>query len=119
VVPVPSGKRLFKILDFCGFIVLHIQIVVDCACFGGGDARNQKDKATSIAIIGISFFPVLLTLIAWDTTRVAGFGWLGLMIALGVLMREWNRRPKVYRYGFVGIDNRQSHHPVIQRGIGF
>jgi hypothetical protein len=80
---------------------------------------NQKDKATSIAIIGISFFPVLLTLIAWDTTRVAGFGWLGLMIALGVLMREWNRRPKVYRYGLLALTTANLIIPSYNVVLGF
>jgi hypothetical protein len=66
-------------------------------------AWNRKDKATSTAIVSITFFPVLLTLIAWDTTRVAGFGWLGLLIALGVLMREWDRQPKVYQYALLAL----------------
>jgi hypothetical protein len=80
---------------------------------------NQKDKATSTAIIGISFFPVLLTLIAWDTTRVAGFGWLGLLIALGVLMRKWNRRPKVYRYALLALTSANLMIPSYNVVLGF
>jgi hypothetical protein len=64
---------------------------------------NQKDKATLSAIVGITFFPLLLTLLAWDTTRVAGFGWLGLLITLGVLMREWRRQSKVYHYALLAL----------------
>jgi hypothetical protein len=57
---------------------------------------HRKDMTTSTAIVTITFFPVFLTLIAWDTTRVAGFGWLGLLIALSVLLQECRRQPKAY-----------------------
>jgi hypothetical protein len=80
---------------------------------------NQKDKATSTAIVSITFFPVLLTLIAWDTTRVAGFGWLGLLIALGVLMREWDRQPKVYQYALLALISANLLIPSYNVVLGF
>ena len=64
---------------------------------------SRKDITTSTAVVTITFFPVLLTLIAWDTTRVAGFGWLGLLIALGILMQECTRRPKLYHYALLAL----------------
>jgi hypothetical protein len=80
---------------------------------------NQKDKATLTAIVGITFFPVLLTLLAWDTTRVAGFGWLGLLIALGILMQEWRRRPKVYHYALLALISANLVFPSYNVVLGF
>jgi hypothetical protein len=82
-------------------------------------AWNQKDRATLTSIVGITFFPVLLTLIAWDTTRVAGFGWLGLLIALGVLMREWSRQPKVYHYALLALTSANLLIPSYNVVLGF
>jgi hypothetical protein len=48
-------------------------------------------------------FPVLLTIFAWDTTRVAGFGWLGMLIALGILLQEYKRLSRVYHYGLFAL----------------
>jgi hypothetical protein len=64
---------------------------------------QQKHKATLTAMIAITFFPVLLTLIAWDTTRVAGFGWLGLLIALGILTQECMSRSRIYHYALLAL----------------
>lgn len=80
---------------------------------------NQKDTATSAAIVGITFFPVLLTLIAWDTTRVAGFGWLGLLIAVGVLLREWSRQPKAYHYALLALISANLLIPSYNVVLGF
>jgi hypothetical protein len=80
---------------------------------------NQKDKATSAAIVGITFFPVVLTLIAWDTTRVAGFGWLGLLIAVGVLLREWSRQPKAYHYALLALISANLLIPSYNVVLGF
>jgi hypothetical protein len=80
---------------------------------------NQKDKATLAAIVGITFFPVLLTLIAWDTTRVAGFGWLGLLIAFGVLMRVWSRQPKIYHYALLALTSANLLIPSYNVVLGF
>ena len=82
-------------------------------------AWNQKDRATLTSIVGITLFPVLLTLIAWDTTRVAGFGWLGLLIALGVLMREWSRQPKVYHYALLALTSANLLIPSYNVVLGF
>ena len=62
-----------------------------------------KEKATLTAICVITLFPVLLTLFAWDTTRVAGFGWLGMLIALGILLQEYKRLSRVYHYGLFAL----------------
>ena len=64
---------------------------------------TQKEKTTLTAIFVITLFPVLLTLFAWDTTQVAGFGWLGMLIALGILLQEYKRLPKVYHYGLLAL----------------
>lgn len=62
---------------------------------------NRKHKATLIALVVITFFPVLLTLVAWDTTRVAGFGWLGVLLALGFLAREYAQRPRSFQFALL------------------
>jgi hypothetical protein len=82
-------------------------------------AWNRKDKATSTAIVGITFFPVLLTLIAWDTTRVAGFGWLGLLIAVGVVIRALNSQPKVYHYALLALISANLIMPSYNVVLGF
>lgn len=51
----------------------------------------------------ITIFPVALTLFAWDTTRVAGFGWLGLIMALGLFLKEQLQLPRGYRYAVVAL----------------
>ena len=51
----------------------------------------------------ITGFPVFLTLFAWDTTRVAGFGWMGLLMALGLFLKEQSRLPRGYRSTLVSL----------------
>lgn len=62
---------------------------------------NQKEKTIVLAIIMITLFPVLLTFFAWDTTRVSGFGFLGMLTALGLLIQQHGR--SAYHYTFVTL----------------
>jgi hypothetical protein len=59
---------------------------------------NQRDKQTALAIGAITLFPILLTFVAWDTTRIGGFGWLGMLIAIGILMQNHIRLAKIPSY---------------------
>lgn len=52
-------------------------------------ARNQVADAMALAII--TCFPFLLCLIAWDTTRIGGFGFLGMLVAMVLFMKEETR----------------------------
>jgi hypothetical protein len=64
---------------------------------------KQREMATLSAIAAITLFPLSLTLFAWDTTRVAGFGWLGMLIALGLVLREYKAPPRVYHYAMLTL----------------
>jgi hypothetical protein len=59
---------------------------------------NQRDKQTALAIGAITLFPTILTFVAWDTTRIGGFGWLGMLIAIGILMQNHIRLAKIPSY---------------------
>ena len=48
--------------------------------------RNQVADSTALAIA--TCFPILLCLLAWDTTRIAGVGFLGMLVALVLFMKE-------------------------------
>ena len=52
-------------------------------------------------LVAITLFPVALTVFAWDTTRVGGFGWLGVAIALGMFLKESARLPRVWQQAVV------------------
>jgi hypothetical protein len=70
---------------------------------GLGLLWQLKKKWTLIAIVAITTFPVLLTFLAWDTTRIAGFGWFGMIIGVSVLLQNYGRLPKIQRYAFVAL----------------
>ncbi len=57
--------------------------------------RSRYNRLTLMGVGIITGFPVFLTLFAWDTTRVAGFGWMGLLMALGLFLKEQSRLPGV------------------------
>jgi hypothetical protein len=48
---------------------------------------RKTDRITLLGLAAVSIFPIALTLVAWDTTRVAGFGWLGIVIVLGLFLK--------------------------------
>jgi hypothetical protein len=63
-------------------------------------------RINKVALIGlgvVTIFPVALTFFAWDTTRVAAFGWLGLLTAVGLFLKEQSRLSNGYRYGVVSL----------------
>ena len=80
---------------------------------------RDRDKLTAIAIIAITFLPIAFILIAWDTTRVAGFGWLGLLITFGVLLTKWHERCKSYQYGVIALVSINMLIPTYNVVLGF
>ncbi len=58
----------------------------------------QKDKATLVAIVSIILFPAFIILLAWDTSRLMGFGFFGMLIALGILIHEYRKLPAKHSY---------------------
>ena len=62
---------------------------------------RTESRASLIGLAAIALFPLGLTLFAWDTTRVAGFGWLGLVVLLGLFLKECPRLPKVYQHAVI------------------
>ena len=84
---------------------------------GDLDAIGHRHNRLTLMGLGvITLFPVALTLFAWDTTRVAGFGWLGLVMALGLFLKEQSQLPRSYHYAasIVGFFKRTN--PILQRG---
>lgn len=60
---------------------------------------QQKEKVSLVAIAALTFFPVLMIFIALDTTRLIGFGFLGLLISCSILFGElWQKIPKYHHY---------------------
>jgi hypothetical protein len=55
---------------------------------------KENRRATSLGIAAITVFPVLLSLLAWDTSRVAGFGFLGMLWAIVFLLQNWRSLPR-------------------------
>lgn len=49
-------------------------------------ARNKAADAVALTITTCS--PLLLCLIAWDTTRIGGFGFVGMLVALLLFMKD-------------------------------
>jgi hypothetical protein len=65
-------------------------------------ARNQVADLTALAIA--TCFPILLCLLAWDTTRIAGVGFLGMLMALVLFMKEGARfSPVQFRILLVAV----------------
>ncbi len=56
----------------------------------------QKHKVTMAALTAITLFPIGLCLIAWDTTRVNGVGFLGVLIGLVILMKNFQELPRLH-----------------------
>ena len=65
--------------------------------------RSRYNRLTLMGVGIITAFPVFLTLFAWDTTRVAGFGWMGLLMALGLFLKEQSRLPSGYRTTLISL----------------
>ena len=65
--------------------------------------RSRYSRLTLMGLGVITLSPVPLTLFAWDTTRVAGFGWLGLVMALGLFLKEQSQLPRNYQYALVSL----------------
>jgi hypothetical protein len=65
--------------------------------------RSRYNRLTLMGVGIITGFPVFLTLFAWDTTRVAGFGWMGLLMALGLFLKEQSRLPGAYRSALLSL----------------
>lgn len=63
----------------------------------------EKDRETALAIVGITLFSVLMLLLGWDTTRLAGFGFLGMLIALVVVANEYGNFTKNQRHILLAI----------------
>jgi hypothetical protein len=61
--------------------------------------RKSFDLAACVLVI--TLFPVALTVFAWDTTRVAGFGWIGLAIAFGMFLKESANLPRTWQHAVV------------------
>jgi hypothetical protein len=64
---------------------------------------HRHDRLALMGLGVITISPVALTLFAWDTTRVAGFGWLGLVIALGLFMKKLSKLHRRYQYAAVSL----------------
>jgi hypothetical protein len=65
---------------------------------------HQKDRLTAVAILSIVLIPTFLIFVAADTTRVAGFGILGMLIILCILIDEYSQSPKPsHRLAFTSI----------------
>jgi hypothetical protein len=54
-------------------------------------------------LAGVVVGPVALTLVAWDTTRVAGFGWIGVVIGLAALFEETPALANGYQKAVAGL----------------
>ena len=50
-------------------------------------AQNQFEMV--LGLVATVLFPVSLCVLAWDTTRIGGAGFLGMLIALVILMRDF------------------------------
>jgi hypothetical protein len=64
---------------------------------------RTKNRATLSLLLSMTLFPVALTTFGWDTTRVAGFGWLGMALAFGLLLKESLRLPRMYQYSAITL----------------
>ena len=65
--------------------------------------REQKCYGTMKGLLFIVLFPVLLTLVAWNTARVGAFGFLGVLLALDVWIRDSPRASNRRYYLLSGI----------------
>ncbi|MCU0541403.1 MAG: hypothetical protein MUE44_04355 [Oscillatoriaceae cyanobacterium Prado104] len=57
----------------------------------------EKEQKTAIAIVGITVFPLLMLVLGWDTTRLTGFGFLGMLIALVAVANQYGNFHKNQR----------------------
>jgi hypothetical protein len=64
---------------------------------------RKRDGTSLLRLLAITIFPVALTLFAWDTTRVAGFGWLGMAIALTLFLKETPELHYIYQYSAIAL----------------
>jgi hypothetical protein len=62
-----------------------------------------KEKWNLTAVIVITSFPVLLTFFAWDTTRIAGWGWFGIVIAVSTLLQKYGELPKIQKHALLAL----------------
>jgi len=64
---------------------------------------SYKDKATLVGIVTMIVFPVFTLLLAWDATRLTGFGFLGMLITLSILIHEYKQLPIQHYYVLLAI----------------
>ena len=64
---------------------------------------RTKNRPILIVLVAMTLFPVALTTFGWDTTRVAGFGWLGMVIAFGLFFKKSHRFPRMYQYSVIAL----------------
>ena len=62
----------------------------------------NKDIRTLLVIFSMLTLPAVMSFVAWDTTRLMGFGFLGMMIAVSVLLHE-STRWHGFRYSILSI----------------
>ena len=53
--------------------------------------QNQFD--TVLGLAAAVLFPIVLCVLAWDTTRIAGVGFLGMLVVLVILLRDFEHIP--------------------------
>jgi hypothetical protein len=64
---------------------------------------SDREHETALAIVSITGFSLIIILVAWDTTRLVGFGFLGMLIALVVVANEYIPLVKSQRQILLGI----------------
>ncbi|NJK67495.1 MAG: hypothetical protein HC941_14060 [Microcoleus sp. SU_5_3] len=52
---------------------------------------SQGEREIALAIASITLFSLVMLLLAWDTTRLTGFGFLGMLIALVVVANDYSQ----------------------------
>lgn len=52
---------------------------------------SQGERETALTIASITLFSLIMLLLAWDTTRLSGFGFLGMLIALAVVANDYSQ----------------------------
>lgn len=63
----------------------------------------QNGRGMLAAIASIVFLSGLSIFLGWDTTRLLGFGFLGILIALCFLINQFGSWPKLHRYALISL----------------
>jgi hypothetical protein len=64
---------------------------------------SDRERETALAMVSITVFAVVIILVAWDTTRLVGFGFLGMLIALVVVANDYSQLVKSQRQILLAI----------------